>query len=88
MFRAYNARRLTLISQGKNIKKATKLTIKDIVSKIKDSAKAGEHNLEYDLPEELKTRIDVTEVERTIGDLGYHYYYLDNYKKEVMYIWW
>lgn len=87
MFRAYNARRLTLISQGKNLKKATRLTIKDIVSKIKDSAKAGKHDLEYDLPEELKTRIDVTEVEHTIGDLGYHYYY-SNYKKEVMHIWW
>ena len=67
MFRACNARELTLISQGKNIKKATKLTIKDIISKIKDNAKAGKHELEYDLPEELKIRIDVTEVERTIG---------------------
>lgn len=87
MFRAYNARRLALISQGKNLKKATKLTIKDIVSKIKDNAKAGEHELEYDLPQELKIRIDITEVEHTIGDLGYHYYY-PNYKKEVIHIWW
>lgn len=86
MFNSKKADSLTLKSQVKNVIKATKLTIKDVFTKIKQKVKAGEHSLQYDLPDELMARIDMYCIESALERLNYQYYH---YKKnKYIHIWW
>ena len=86
MFNSKKADNLTLKSQLKSVIKATKLTIKDIFTKIKQKVKAGEHDLQYDLPDELMTRIDMHCVKSALERLSYHHYHYE--KNKYLHIWW
>lgn len=86
MFNSKKADSLTLKSQVKNVIKATKLTIKDVFTKIKQKVKAGEHNLQYDLPVELLIRIDVYYIKHALDRLNYQYYH--NERQKYIHIWW
>lgn len=86
MFNSKKAHSLTLNSQVKSIIKATKLTIKDLFTKIKQKVKAGEHNVDYNLPDELIARIDMCYIKSALDRLNYQYYH--NERQKYIHIWW
>ena len=86
MFNSKKANSLTLKSQVKNIIKATKLTIKDVFTKIKQKVKASEHNVEYALPDELIARINMCYIKSALERLGYQHYH--NERQKYIHIWW
>lgn len=86
MFNSKKAHSLTLKSQLKSVIEATKLTIKDIFTEIKQKVKAGEHNVDYALPDELIARIDMHYIKSALDRLDYQHYH--NERQKYIHIWW
>lgn len=86
MFNSKKADSLTLKSQVKNVIKATKLTIKDIFTKIKQKVKAGEHSVDYALPDELLVRIDMHCIKSALDRLNYNYHHYE--RNKYLHVWW